>query len=134
MRSCGNVSWSTEIPATLCAGFKGARAASSLRRGSNNFVRSCRLLLLFGHFQPGLGALQIAGGSLEIFFSVAGGELRFCTLFGLTRTSCVNLIGTLCGLGENGYLVRQHFRESPSYREMVSVISFAIGNLSNCEF
>src|ERR1700677_3623931 len=91
----------------------------------------CEGLLLFRHFQPGLGALQVATGPLQILFSVAGGEVGFRTLPRFLSSSCINFFRTLGGLGQNGHFIRQHFCESPGYRKMVRVVFFAVSDLSD---
>src|SRR5579863_1989179 len=92
------------------------------------------LFFLRSHFQAGVCPLQVASSALEIFLSITFSKPCFRALPGFLRASCVDLFRTLRGLGQNGYLVGQYFRESPRHRQMMSVFVFPISDLPDSEF
>src|SRR5579872_6143657 len=92
------------------------------------------LFFLGGYFQASVCALQIASRPLEIFFRIAFGNGGLSALFGFLGASSVNFFGAFGSLCQDSDLVRQHFRESPGYREVFGDIVFAISNFSDCKF
>ena len=120
---------STEVSARSSGRRRNAWVLHGLKAVQDD--KRCGSVLLFGHFEAGLGSFERIFGVSEVGFRFAVLQSFLGPPLGFLGALHIDFLRTLGSFGQDGDLVRQHFGKAPGHGQIVRLATLAIGDFAH---